>query len=260
MQLGRMNNPAARLGREITLTAELGFDYLELTVEPPQAASAGLNAASLRRQVADAGLGVVGHTAFYLPIADPFPRVRQAAVDQLRADFDFLAAVGCPFVTVHPCRGVVNGFTEAERLDLQAESYAALVAHAEPLGLQVLCENIFGYIGDPERLKRHLFDPLPALGLNLDIAHTYVQDTSQRFDRFLCLLGDRLAHVHISDNDGGSDQHLPVGAVRLPLKDCLAKLRRHGYDQRLTLEVFSAHKEYVALSRELVRRWWDEAG
>jgi len=254
-----MNNPAAKLGREIALTAELGFDYLELTVEPPQAAAATLDAGEVRRQLSDRGLTVVGHTAFYLPIADPFPRVRQAAIDQLRADFDFLAAVGCPFVTVHPCRGVVNGFTEAERLDLQADSYAALVAHAEPLGLQVLCENIFGYIGDPDRLKQHLFDRLPQLGLNLDIAHAFIGERVTRFERFFELLRDRLTHVHLSDNDGLSDQHQPVGAVRLPLKDCLARLRASGYDQRITLEVFSATREYVALSRELVRRWWDEA-
>ena len=40
------------------------------------------------------GLGVVGHTAYYLPVASPFDDVRRAAVAELHRCRDVFAAVG----------------------------------------------------------------------------------------------------------------------------------------------------------------------
>ncbi|MBI2300821.1 MAG: sugar phosphate isomerase/epimerase [Armatimonadetes bacterium] len=256
MRMGRMNNPAGRLSKEIAQTAALGFDYLELTLEPPKAASHGLRPRQVRRELDDAELGVVGHTAFYLPITDPFPRVRQAAVDQLRADLDFFAAIGCPVCTVHAHRGVSVGHTEVDRLKLQADSFARLTEHGDGLGVQVLLENTIGFCGDPDRLAQYLFEPLPSLGLTLDVAHAGLGVAKNRTPRFLELLGCRLRHVHISDNDTQSDLHQPLGTCRLPLKQLVQQVRATGYDAGFTLEVFGTYPEYVEVSRQLLARWW----
>src|SRR5262249_44422697 len=37
------------------------------------------------------------------------------------------------------------------------------------------------------------------------------------------------------------------------------KLKATGYDGTITLEVFAPQKEYLLLSRDLLRRWWAEA-
>ena len=37
------------------------------------------------------------------------------------------------------------------------------------------------------------------------------------------------------------------------------KLKTTGYDGTITLEVFAPQKEYLLLSRDLLRRWWAEA-
>ena len=258
MQTGRMNNPAGELAREIAHAAELGFDYLELTVEPPCAASDTLDAAQVRAWLLDAGLGVVGHTAYYLPIASPFARVRQAAVDQLRADCDFLAAVGCDRVTIHPDRAIALGYSAEERLRRQVDSFHQLIEHALPLRLRVMYENLSGFVGDPDLLRRLVFDPLPELALTLDIAHAALGVDVSRTGRFLKLLGDRLSHVHISDNNGQLDQHQPLGSVGLPLRETLHQLRATGYHAGITLEVFVPELEYQRVSLDLLHRWWDE--
>ncbi len=122
--------------------------------------------------------------------------------------------------------------------------------------MQVLCENLSGFVGDPELLHEHLFNPLPSLGLNLDVAHAALEVPVNRTDHFLDLLGDRLVHVHVSDNDGRQDLHQPVGTVRLPLQSLLRQVQATGYDAGITLEVFVDDPRYVALSREIVAAWW----
>lgn len=254
-----MNHPAQPLGDEIARTAALGFDYLELTLEPPEARADRVVPELVRRQLSDAGLGVIGHTAYYLPIGDPFPRVRQAATDQLREDLDVLAEVGAECCTVHPWRGVVLSGTEVERLRWQAETYAQLVEHGSQVGVTVMLENLTGFIGDPRLLKRHVFDAVPELKLNLDVAHAGLGVGSNLTPSFLKLLGDRLHHVHVSDNNGREDLHLPVGAGLLPLRELVGQVRAFGYDAGITLEVFSAETRYQQLSAEIVRDWWSAA-
>ena len=39
----------------------------------------------------------------------------------------------------------------------------------------------------------------------------------------------------------------------------IRKLKATGYDGTITLEVFAPHKEYLLLSRDLLRKWWAEA-
>ena len=80
------------------------------------------------------------------------------------------------------------------------------------------------------------------------------------FDEYLDRLGDKLMHVHLSDNDGTADQHLPLGAVVRNPTDWPAhikKLKASGYDGTITLEVFSEEKKHLLSSRELLRGWWE---
>jgi sugar phosphate isomerase/epimerase len=51
-------------------------------------------------------------------------------------------------------------------------------------------------------------------------------------------LGDRVAHVHLSDNlGGGKDSHAPIGSGVLPLEEFLAHVGRSGYTGSITLEL-----------------------
>src|SRR6516165_4521479 len=67
-------------------------------------------------------------------------------------------------------------------------------------------------------------------------------------------LGPKLLHVHLSENDGTADQHLPLGAAprsTTSWPEHVKKLKAIGYDGTITLEVFAPRKEYLLLSRDL---------
>src|SRR5215217_877791 len=80
--------------------ASSGFAIADVTLEPPAAwpVAGDLLAGELR----NLGLAAVGHTAYYLPIASPFPRVRQAAHVSMLEMFDVFALAGIERVNVHP--------------------------------------------------------------------------------------------------------------------------------------------------------------
>lgn len=46
----------------------------------------------------------------------------------------------------------------------------------------------------------------------------------------------RLGHLHLHDNDGGSDQHLGIGRADIDFPEFLAQLARHGLRPTVTLE------------------------
>src|SRR5919202_862515 len=72
-----MNNPFRPLADEVRRIAAAGFDFVDLTLEPPGSWPAVVE--EVRSLLGETGLDVVGHTAWYLPIASPFPELRAAA-------------------------------------------------------------------------------------------------------------------------------------------------------------------------------------
>ena len=84
--------------------ADMKLEFVDLTLEPPAGATWRVNASEIRRALSDAGMAVVGHTAYYLPFANPFESIRRAAVDELKHCLDVFAEVGARFMNLHPDR------------------------------------------------------------------------------------------------------------------------------------------------------------
>jgi len=259
MRIGRMNDPAQPLGQEIEYTAKQGFDFVEITLEPPQAGIEQINVPEVRRQLRDLGLAALGHTAYYLPLACPFERVRQAAVEVLKRCLEAFAELQVPTMTVHPDHGVLHGFEVKDILACNLKSFAELVAYGKEVGVAVLLENLDRHLGSAENL-RPIFEALPDLGWTLDVAHANLGTPQNRTGELLHHLGSHLRHVHFSDNYGGRDDlHLPLGTGRMLFPPLIRQLQAAGYDGTVTLEVFSRERDYLLLSREKLRQWWDAA-
>jgi hypothetical protein len=58
-----MNHPARNPLEEIDWFGRLGFDFVDLTLEPPAADPGQIDAAAVRAALAGQGLGLVAHTA-----------------------------------------------------------------------------------------------------------------------------------------------------------------------------------------------------
>jgi len=248
-----MNSPFRPLADEIRRIAAAGFDYVDLTLEPPDAWP--VEPADVKKLVDDVGLGVVGHTAWYLPIASPFPTVRAAARGVFVAAFDAFAAIGVTRVNVHP-DSVTRSYPRADVGAGNAEAVAELAAAAQTRGLTLMVENVGREYSTVDAL-RPLLDPHPDVRFHLDVGHAHLAGGTT--PDLLAAFGDRLVHVHVSDNFGADDLHLPLGAGSIVWRDAIAALRGAGYDGTVTLEVFSPEPRHLEVSRQLWREWWDAA-
>jgi sugar phosphate isomerase/epimerase len=254
-----MNFPGRSVLKEIHRIADDGFDFIDLTLEPPAAWLP--DGKEVGRLIADLGLGAVGHTAYYLPIASPFHELKRQAFDLYVRGLDCFADAGVELVNIHPDNRVPLHGPDRMRAR-NAESISELAALAAGRGIKLMVENIdrgFARVDD----FIPIFERAPETGFHLDVAHANLRlglGQSNQTPDFLEAFSDRLSHVHVSDNRGGeADLHLPLGAGNIDWRSIIRLLKRMGYDGTVTLEVFSREREYLRASRRLWLEWWAAA-
>ncbi|MBU1205898.1 MAG: sugar phosphate isomerase/epimerase [Proteobacteria bacterium] len=258
MKIGMMNNPRYNLCAEIAWAKKNGFDYLDLTLEPPAVNPREVKVAEVNRALRDYQLAIVGHTAYYLPIASPYETLRKAALEEMRWALQFFAAIGASTVTVHPDKSIAFVLSPKAVLQTNLQSLAEIVKLAEPLGIQILIENMDRTFNTVEQIQEALL-LMPQLGFHLDVGHANLNVERNRTEEFLRAFRERLWHVHLSDNFGKSeDLHLPLGAGNIEWRKVIALLKNYAYDGTITLEVFSADRRYLLFSRDKVRELWEK--
>jgi sugar phosphate isomerase/epimerase len=164
--------------------------------------------------------------------------------------------LGAPFCTTH-FLGWPAFLTEEQGYDFYRQAYAILIQHGADRGVAVTLENS---PDNRHQLKyfREIFFRTPGLKLTFDIGHGNVKTARSMTRDYLFALNDRLAHIHLSDNDGTDDDHLPFGApihggINLPHE--LRGLHDFRYDGTITLEIFGDQRWLLA-SAERVRELW----
>ena len=222
---------AAFFGRPLAdtfgLVADTGYAGVEVMVtRDPASQDAGW-----MRRLADAHGLTIG--AIHAPCllvtrriwgADPVGKIERAV--EVASDAEV------PVVVMHPpyrWQTVYRSWIEDELPDVEERS-----------GVTVAIENMFPVRVGARQITFHANQDLTALDgiphLVLDTSHAAVAKhdlvlVRQRF-------GERLRHVHLSDNLGrGWDNHLPPGDGVLPLDDFLEDLAASDYAGSVSLEV-----------------------
>jgi sugar phosphate isomerase/epimerase len=257
MLIGAMNHPGRDVLGEIKWMADLQLDFLDLTLEPPAAAPWQIDAKALRSALDDHNLGIIGHTAFYLPFACTFESVRRAAVEETKRCIELFAKLGAKWMNLHPDRHAPF-HARSFFIEQNLKTIRELLPLAQEFGVGLMIENVPGEFNSRSQLG-DLLDKSPELGLHLDIGHCNLMVPSNTADEIIRAYGGRIRHVHIHDNKGGyADLHLPLGVGNIDFKPALKALQLWGYDSTITLEVFAEDRHYLAYSRDLLRKWWEE--
>lgn len=118
-------------------------------------------------------------------------------------------------------------------------SFWQKIATQIPDGMTVFIENVEDE--DPSVFAR-ILDGIssPKIGCCLDVGHAHAY-SSVPVDTWIKVLGSRIGHVHINDNDGKSDLHLPLGKGSLPLAKAIHGIEEYaGEDIPFVLECDAA--------------------
>jgi sugar phosphate isomerase/epimerase len=260
MQFGAMNFPVREVAAEIDALAAMGFDYLELTMDPPAAHHEILirQAGDIRRSLRRHQMGLVCHLPTFVSIADLAPGIRRASVDEVLESLAASAVLEAPLAVLHPGYVKGLGIHVADRVhQLAHQSLDTILARAAALGVTVAVENLpssnqlFSQASDfVDLLDRH-----PATQITLDIAHACIGDlTGGRALAFINRFAERIGHIHLSDHNGRWDEHLALGHGRIGLAPLMNAVLAAGYDGRITLEVFTPDPRLVVESLETARK------
>jgi sugar phosphate isomerase/epimerase len=258
MQFGAMNFPVKPVLGELEAIGELGFDYLELAMDPPLATYQILRrqAHELRTALARRGMGLVCHLPTFISTADLTESIRRASLGEALLSLETAAFLGATVVVLHPGRPSGLGRYVLPQVRRHAmESLAVIVAEAERLRVTLCLENMFptyGLFCEPDEFEE-VINRFPGLQLTFDAAHAHIGTRREaRPLEFIRRYGTRIGHVHFSDNNGRSDQHLPLGKGSLKFKKIAAALQAAGYHARVTLEVFSTDRRELKASLKTV--------
>jgi sugar phosphate isomerase/epimerase len=255
MLVGLMNDPGRPPEEEVARIAETGFEFVDLTLGPPSAWPG--DGRRLGRLLGELGLSAVGHTA-YLPIASPFPELRAQAHSLFTRALETFADAGIGIVNIHP-----DPTTRLIPIDvvrtMNAEAIAELADRAEEYGVRLMVENLGASFSRPADLHE-IFNAAPSVGFHLDVGHANIAlgaGEANRTGELLSAFGRRLAHVHVHDNVGREDLHLPLGAGTIDWPVIVGLLKQAEWNGTVTIEVFANQDEYVHVSRRLWKTWWE---
>lgn len=215
---------------ERRLQPELGLQAIDLDLHEPGYFS---NLGS-RFQVAD--LAVTVHAPFMdLNPGAAEPLVQQATLQRFFQTFDAAERLGARLIVFHPGYDHWRyGKQKRAWLQQALHFWPQLCLRAERLGVKIVLENIFDE--DPALLQEQVNGlDHPCLGHCFDIGH-WALFGKPTIDDWLQVLGPRLFHLHLHDNFGRQDDHLPIGAGNIDFAPLWSHLKSTGLRPSMTLE------------------------
>ena len=202
-------------------------------------------------RLVEAGRSVTFHAPFMdLQPGALDPRIRQASLDRLRQVFDMVPWFRARSVVCHPSfdeRYYVG--TEEQWLENSLDTWRTLLEYIRGTETIIALENV--YERNPEPLKLLLREiALPQVRFCFDPGHANAFGAVP-LAVWIETLGDYLGEIHVHDNRGTADEHLPVGEGNIPFSELFAIVRERNLKPILTIE---AHSE------EDLRRALDNLG
>lgn len=166
------------------------------------------------------------------------PLIRQATRQRLEQTLRVAGQLHADLIVVHP--GVDKWrYPRLEHvwLDLALEFFPPLVEQAESIDCRLAIENI--YEESPDTLVQ-LVSGIASdfFGHCFDAGHWHLFGR-RPMDEWLSSIDSRLFHLHLHDNHGRADEHLPVGDGTINFSPLLKHLKLMTATPSITLEARS---------------------
>ena len=138
-------------------------------------------------------------------------RVRRIeAMDELKRVID--VADDLPYARLILHMGGPRETADPRKRDAAFSSLEHLVLHAGHDGVTICVENTLSEMGDPAYLRAFVDETrLAGLRFNFDIGHAHLAELpeEERLEKSFAPLRDLVSSVHLHDNHGEKDEHLP---------------------------------------------------
>jgi sugar phosphate isomerase/epimerase len=138
-------------------------------------------------------------------------RVRRIeAMDEFKRAIDVAEELPFPRMVLH--MGGTRETADPRKRDAAFSTLEHLILHATHLGVTICVENTTSEMGDPTYLREFVDETrLTGLRFNFDIGHAHLADgpADERIEKSFTPLRELVVGVHLHDNRGEKDEHLP---------------------------------------------------
>ncbi len=188
-------------------------------------------------------------------IASPSKPLLKAMFKRLEQSISSARALEAYLWIFHP--GIKTGismFYPNEDWQRNLKTANALAKLAKDYGVKIAIENVpepYPFLmKSVEDFKRFYAEANEHIGLVLDVGHSNLNGQTEFFVK---IFGDRIVHVHASDNYGKTDQHLGIGNGNIQWDRLLGLLNETSYNKAIVVESVEQAEESVRRLEELMR-------
>jgi sugar phosphate isomerase/epimerase len=204
------------------------------------------------RQTAELLAAAGVKVTFHAPFMDLRPgalddKIRRASIDRLKQVFDLVPYFHPLRIVCHPSYDSLYYVScDEEWLEASTATWLTLIALIGETGTKIALENV--YEREPSILRR-LFERLDSdhICFCFDTGHFNVFARAP-LGVWLGELGKYLGHLHLHDNHGKSDEHLPVGNGTFPFAELFQTLQDIKAKPTMTLEAHAQDDLWESLS------------
>ena len=179
-------------------------------------------------------------------VASPSKTMLKASMKRLKLSMQYAYDLDAYLWVLHPgCKSGISSFYPGADWKQNADSIRELHKTAADYGLKLVMENLpekYNFLmKKPEDFTKFYTETgLTDIGIVLDTGHAHLENQIQPF---LQQLPRKIAHVHISDNHGETDEHLGLGFGSIDWQQFTKQLKATGFSGTvLTESVFNVNE------------------
>ncbi|MFH1074469.1 MAG: sugar phosphate isomerase/epimerase [Candidatus Firestonebacteria bacterium] len=248
MKIGYVVHPRKDIVQRIKWISKNNFDFVDFFMEDGKSSPKALDFKKVKKVLKDNKIPIVGHTAWYLPLAAPSEALRKTAVNELKTYIRALSRLGAKYITIHT-KWPHGLFSAKEGILFHIKSLKELMKTAQKYKVKLMLEQSDHLRDSPKNISA-ILKKVPGLYFHLDIGHANLHRRNPA--DFIKKFRTKIKHLHLHDNHGKLDEHLPLGKGNINFKKIIKLLRKNGYDGTLTLEVFSKHLKDILTSKRKI--------
>jgi sugar phosphate isomerase/epimerase len=217
---------------EIEQVGRLGYPFAEISLDDPELVAKQLpRLLELKKQYN------LYYLAHYPNEGNPsdLETLRNIFVPKVKKLIGFSPALEIKKGTVH--FWMDKRWASKEIIAAKIRLLTEMVDHATRHRLVLCLENLTSR----QDSFSDYFEQIPNLRMTMDIGHGQLLSKENTAFGFMEHVFDRIAHVHVHDNLGGTgvkdDLHLPLGEGIVDYPKIFTILKNKGYDSTITMEV-----------------------
>lgn len=182
--------------------------------------------------------------------------IRKITLKQIMRSIKYASEIRALIVIIHP--GMKSGLSTLypnRDYRINFDSLVKILDFAEEKSVNIALENmpsmypwLYERVEEFEQLFGELKDRYSNFGIALDVGHA---NTLGNLSTFTDRLSNQIIHVHLHDNDGIFDGHLPLGRGALDWRSFLEKAKKFPLKGFLSLETTDPVRDYRKVLRYL---------